>query len=262
MARLVLWLLLAALISACGLAPASPTPVETPTPSPSPAEYARPSTPTHTPTPVWFPVTATPTLRPSLTPTATPDLRPGLGDTLFQDDFSTGSGWDLFKTERGSAALGNNTLALVTLAPGAYISTQYNNLTFTNFYLEITAETGLCTGQDEFGLLLRRASPTDFYRFSLSCSGETRLDKLFQGNASSPQTWLESRAIPNAAPSQMRLAVWAVGAEMRFFVNGQHLFTTSDRSLPAGQVGVFVRSAGQNAVSVNFSNLLVRSINP
>jgi len=67
-------------------------------------------------------------------------------------------------------------------------------------------------------------------------------------------------SVPSAAPSTSRLGVWAVGKEMRFFVNDQHQFTITDKALPSGAMGVFVRSGGENAVTVNFSELVVYSI--
>jgi len=67
-----------------------------------------------------------------------------------------------------------------------------------------------------------------------------------------------SGAIPPGAPSTSRLAVWAKGKEMRFYANGEYLFTVSDRSLASGNLGVFIRSAGEDDVTVSFSDLIIR----
>jgi hypothetical protein len=47
---------------------------------------------------------------------------------------------------------------------------------------------------------------------------------------------------------------------MRFFVNDEYQFTINDPMLPSGSVGVFARSRGENAVTVNFSELVIREI--
>jgi hypothetical protein len=116
------------------------------------------------------------------------------------------------------------------------------------------------TGLDEYGLLIRYNSPVDFYRFSLSCDGRTRLDKLVGGVASSPQPWLGSTSIPTAAPSFSRLGVWAVGSEMRFFINDEYQFSVKDPVLSRGMIGVFARSGGETAVTVSYSDLVVFQI--
>jgi hypothetical protein len=53
------------------------------------------------------------------------------------------------------------------------------------------------------------------------------------------------------------MAVWAVGKEMRFYANSEYLFSVRDPSLPAGNLGVFVRASGGDSVTVNFSDLSV-----
>jgi hypothetical protein len=214
-------------------------------------------TPTPTASPVWFPPTATPTPLPTLEFTPTPDLQPQVGDILFSDDFSEGDLWLLGRTNTGSAALGKNELTIAISSPRVYVFSVREQPVLTDFYLEITASPSLCRGNDEYGLLLRMTSAEDFYRFSLSCDGQVRLDRLVNGRASSPQPWAMSGAVPSGAPSSSRLAVWAVGREMRFFINGEYQFTASDPMLPSGKIGVFARSGGDKAVTINFSDLIV-----
>jgi hypothetical protein len=44
---------------------------------------------------------------------------------------------------------------------------------------------------------------------------------------------------------------------MRFYANGHYLFSVRDPSLPNGVLGVYVRAAGAEPVTVNFSNLFI-----
>ena len=241
------------LMGAC-LPPQADAQVLTPTPLPMASN-------TPSPTIIWFPPSSTPTLFPTApSSTPTPEQRPGIGEILLIDDFSAGEGWPLLDTTRGSIALGNNELTLALLEPKSYLFTVRENTIFVDFYLEVTAGASLCSGFDEYGLLLRVASQADFYRFSLSCNGQTRLDRIYRGVASSPQPWKFSSAVPSVAPNTTRLAVWVMGREMRFFIDDQYQFTVADPVIPSGNIGLFARSAGENAVTVNFSDLVVREI--
>lgn len=192
--------------------------------------------------------------------TPTQELSLPSGDILLSDDFSDAGAWTLRKSTQASAALGVNELTLVLHQPEGYLYSLRREPLLDDFYLEITASPNLCRDADEYGLLLRVSPSLDFYRFSLSCNGQARLDKYFQGVASSPQPWVISGAIPPGAPSISRLAVWARGKEIRFFVNEEYLFTIQDPSLGSGTIGVFIRSGGENDLTVSFSDLVVRQV--
>ena len=250
--------LLACLI--IGLALEGCLPLATPTPLVLPSDTPRPPTETPAPTPVWFPPTATFTLFPTPEILPTEDMRPGIGALLFQDDFSDPTAWLLSQTEAGSMALGKDELSIVILQERTYLFSVRQQPVFSDFYLEITASTSFCRAKDEYGLLLRVSPDLAYYRFSLSCDGYVRLDRAVEGRSSSPQPWMLSGAAPPGAPSQVRLGVWAVGDEMRFFVNDYYQFTVHDPVLWSGGLGVFARSASAEQVTVNFSDLQVYEI--
>lgn len=252
---LLLILMFAVFLLGCSLAPTDSAPTDTATPTPSPS-------PTLTPTAtiVWFPPTETPTPFPTPTPRPTPEPPPGINILLAEDDFSTGTGWDLYRVTRGSAAIGANELTLAVLEPGAYLTSIRSQPVIRNFYLEITASISLCADKDEYGLIFRHASQADYYRFSLSCDGYTRLDRIYRGTPSSPQPPLFSSSVPRTPSSTVTLAIWAWGPEMRFYINGVQQFTVTEPTIPEGLVGVFARSRGENAVTVNFSNLTIHQV--
>lgn len=240
------------LIAACATA-------ETPHPIPD-----RTGTPTASAVPSatveWFPVTATPTSFPTYQISPTPDFRPEIGELIFSDDFSEPTLWTLGQSSSGRVSLGLEELTIAIAEPGAYLNSIRQEPILGDFFLEITTNPTLCRGEDQYGLLLRTSSPDDFYRYSLSCDGRVRLDRIVGGIASSPQPWTISNAAPPGAPLTSRLAVWVKGEEMRFFINDQHQFTVVDPLIPAGLLGVFAWSAGDTAVTVNFSDLKVHQV--
>ena len=248
----------ALLLMAIGLAACLQAPTPLP---PLPTATPLPSTNTPTPTVVWFPPTATFTPLPTPTQALTPtlDTRPQYGTLILADDFSNPGPWTLSRTTTGSLAITMNELTVAVAQPGGYLFSLRQQPDFTDFYAEITASPSLCRGPDEYGMLLRYSPSKEFYRFSLSCDGQVRLDRFYKGVASSPQPWMLSGAVPPGAPSSSRIAVLAVGKEMRFYVNDQFVFSVNDPTIPAGNLGVFARSAGDTVVTVNFSDLKVYS---
>ncbi|MGE5124613.1 MAG: hypothetical protein ACM3H7_08845 [Acidobacteriaceae bacterium] len=249
-----LWIIVI-LLEACGTTSGSPPTPASATDTPAPT--ALPSA-----TIVWFPPTSTPTAFPSPVITPTEDLRPKLGSILMEDDFSSHSGWTLTQSQAGSIAYGKDELTIAIGETNAYLYSIREEPIFTDFYLEITAEPNLCNDLDEYGVLLRVSPAFDYYRFSLSCNGQVRLDRVSGGQASSPQPWMMSGAVPPGAPSSSRLGVSAIGDELSFFVNGQYQFTVHDPLLTSGGLGVFARSVNKKAVTVNFSDLLVSEVIP
>jgi hypothetical protein len=233
-------------------------PTETPQPSPIPSQTA-----TLTPTVLWFPPTRT--LAPYPTQTIappTPEQRPNLGNILVTDDFSTAEFWNLARGQTASAALGKKELTLAIQEGKTYIATTRNQPTLNNFYVEITASPTLCSGLDEYGLLVRYASAGDFYRFALSCDGQVKLDRVLNGQASTPHPWEMGLMVPVGAPSSARLGIWVVGKEIRCFVNDRYQFTVTDPSISSGLIGVFARSTGAGALTVSFSDLVIREVTP
>jgi len=245
------------ILSAClPMNPSQSFPADTSTPATTP-------TPPPTATIQWFP--STPTLPPAIPPTLAPteDMRPGLGDLLFQDDFTKPQSWSgLGKSSAGSAAVEKNSLTIALFKPKFRMINVYANPAPQYAYIELTAQTNLCSGLDEYGLLLRYTSNASLYRYTLSCDGKVQLVRIADGVTTFPQPWQASGAVPMGAPGTTRLAVWSSGNDLRFFINDQYQFTVRDPNPTSGRVGVFARSQSEKALSVSFSDLLVFSIHP
>ena len=235
------------LLAAC-LPVSAPPPTETPLPSHTPAP---------TETIVWFPPTATPTRLTLPTLTATPEMSPGIGESLLEDDFSDDEVWDTATSENGSAAVSSKRLTL-TVKPGFYLSSMRRELPLTDFYAEITARPSLCRGEDTYGIIVRGVGGF-FYRFLLTCNGQVLAERISGGTKLTIQDPLPSGDAP-PAPAEVRIGIWAVGSEMRLFLNGRYQFSVVEGTFPTGAFGVFVRSSGETPVTVSFSDLSVYGV--
>lgn len=224
-----------------------------PTATPQPTDTGTP-----TPTIVWFPPSATSTALAVPTYTGTPEMNPGVGNTILSDDFSDDSVWDTASSENGSATIGHNRLILV-VQPGYYLSSMRRKMPLSDFYAEITAQPSLCRGEDNYGLIVRGVG-SSFYRFVLACNGQIRAERINGGTRLPIQEPVPSGDAPGA-PGEVRIGVWAVGSEMRLFLNERYQFSISDPSFPTGAIGVYVRSTGDTPVTVIFSDLEVYDVN-
>lgn len=224
-------------------------PTETPIPS---------ETPPPTPTIVWFPPSATPTLKAVPTQTATPEMSPGIGSILLEDDFSNESAWDTAVSDQGSAAISRNLLTLAA-QPGVYLVSMNRETTLGDFYAEITARPSLCRGEDSYGVIIRSTGDS-FYRFTLTCNSMVSAERYRSSVRLLMQAPTPSGDAPPGAPGEVRIGIWAVGNEMRLFLNGRFQFSIIDPSSPSGAFGVFVRGAGDTPVSVTFSDFIVYDV--
>jgi hypothetical protein len=246
----ILMLAMTILISSCAQLDAM---LATPTP------LTATETPLPTPTIIWFPPSATPTLTTLSTKAPTPEMRPGLGEEIITDDFSRASRWDIAASNEASAAIKNNRLTL-SVQSDVYMLSLRNDLVLTDYYAEITAQPSLCRSEDSYGILVR-ANGGSYYRFALACDGTVRAERVSNSVRLVLQQPLPSGDVPPGAPGNVRIGVWAVGRELRLFLNGRFQFSINDPSFPIGTLGVFVRSAGNTPVVVSFSDLMVQEVN-
>jgi hypothetical protein len=224
----------------------------TPTETPVATETATP-----TATIVWFPPSATATQLSVPTYTGTPEMSPGIGRVTLKDDFSDEEVWDIATSDNGSASIHRNRLTLA-VQPGYYLASMRRELPLSDFYAEITARPSLCRGDDNYGLVVRGVG-SSFYRFVLACNGMIRAERIAGGTRSPLQEPVPSGDAPGA-PGEVRMGIWAVGSEMRLFLNGRYQFSVVEPSFPTGALGVFVRSTGDTPVTITFSDLAVYEV--
>ena len=253
LAKLFLTLLLAAcglILSACsGL---TPIPTETPTSF---------SIETPTATIVWFPPTNTPTAFPTRFQNPTEEYHPGVGNMIFVDSFDQPELWNTSSSSQASATVTRNRLLLSITGPGPLtILSLRSQPVVGDFYAEAKIDISLCSGKDQYGMLFRASGSRDYYRFSVNCSGQSRLERLRAGETYPLLDWFSSGDNPVGAPAQVKMGIWASGREMRIFLN-DHLQTSQfDPVFSNGTLGFFAFASGQTPVTVSFSELSVYSV--
>jgi len=222
-----------------------------------------PPLPTDTPPPTatidWFPASATPTLKVLPTNTATPEMNPGIGQELINDNFSDKTLWDTVDSDLASSTIKDNHLTLA-VEPGFSVVSLRREGTFGDFYAEITVHIRLCRADDSYGIIIRSIGDS-FYRFILSCNGLIHVERIKSSVRLSLSESIPSADVPMGAPGEVRIGMWAVGGEMRLFLNGRYQFSVMEKTFPSGAFGVFAQSRGDSPVTVTFSDLKVYDVN-
>jgi hypothetical protein len=195
-------------------------------------------------------------MRPTMTPTV--DQRPISGAILISDDFSETTRWGISSTAYGSAAYGNGELTIALREPRRSLYSFFQEPVPADYYLEMTVNPSLCRGEDLFGVVFRVQSDSQFYRFSLRCDGPVRIE-LIQNSSVVPVAVLEVSSAFRPGPMQdFKVALWLQGDEARIFINDVYQVSAYRLRWQTGNIGVFARSAGENALTVNFSEMVLR----
>jgi hypothetical protein len=185
-------------------------------------------------------------------------MKPGVSSVTLTDNFSNAKAWDIAESDQGSAGISRHFLTLA-VQPGVYLASLRREESFANFYAEITARPSLCRGEDNYGVIVRGIS-NSYYRFVLSCNAQVRVERVNGGIRLPLLDPVPSGDAPRGAPGEVRIGVWAVGSDIRLFLNDRYQIGIKDKSFPSGAIGVFVRSEGDTPVSVTFSDLKVYDV--
>ena len=237
---------------------------------PPPATTAPPASATVEPT-----VTATPSpiTPPTETAPATPDPNEGVGEVVYQDPLDGSSAWFwTFTDDVASFGAVDGQVRGVMRVPnsGWRFTISPTHLRLGGQQLRLTTHTVACAENDEYGVLFRvtdsadpaSPSPFDAYLFKLRCGGAARVD-LIQGTTTTALVdWTPSTALQTGAPADNTLTVWARGAALRFYVNDQYLFSANDATLAQGFYGLYLYDRGAGGLTVNFEDLVVRTVAP
>lgn len=130
----------------------------------------------------------------------------------------------------------------------------------TDTYIELTANSGTCSGKDSYGIIFRvpvLKEPDQGYLYQVTCDGYYRLWKWDgkvgeKGQAVSLLNWRQSSEIHTGANQTNRLGVMVVDKDITLYMNGVKLGSVNDSSYSAGFFGAFVRSGSTTDYTVKF----------
>ncbi|HEY47737.1 MAG: hypothetical protein AMJ88_05815 [Anaerolineae bacterium SM23_ 63] len=168
-----------------------------------------------------------------------------LGDPTWRDTFASGANWFLVDTEETYFEVKDGNLIMEAIPAGTYDNWGLSiRPAIKDFYLEITARTGaVCSGLDDYGVLIRAPDKEQGYVYGFSCNGRYRIYKWDGENYTGLQAWRASPHILSGPNQTNRLGIWAEGDTFRLYANGKFLAEVSDDEYKEGRFGLFIGSS-------------------
>ncbi|HEY42749.1 MAG TPA: hypothetical protein G4O11_02080 [Anaerolineae bacterium] len=229
-----------------------------PLPSPTPTQV----TPTTTPTFIIPTLIPTATFTPEPESSPTPDLLIGLGDVIFEDSFDRNLGWEIDQSEIGGSSMVEGRLSLSVRRSNNFYFIRSPAPTMTDFFLEVTVRSEVCSDGDEFGVMFRFLAMGEHYRFALTCDGNARVSRILEEGEIVLVPLTQTYAMIQGFLVDNRIGIWVNGNQFRFYINSLEVFSSRDNVLPYGQLAFFVRSRQSSQTTASFDDLTVRALLP
>jgi hypothetical protein len=198
---------------------------------------------------------ASPTVTPTITPTpADPKLT--LGSPVFSDTFTSGGHVGLTSPYSDDASEmyienGNMVMAATKVYSGIRWRLEYP--TPRNFYLEGNFKTVICSGKDNYGLVMRAPDYTSGhgYYFGVTCGGEYYFMRDVSGDDAVLVDWTSDSHILTGNGQENRLGVMFKDNHISLYINGNLVKELDDDAIPsAGYFGAFISSREQSNMTI------------
>jgi hypothetical protein len=205
------------------------------------------------------PPTATPTQAPTKTPkpelTATQvegDPRLTLDDPTFLDKkFKEGNNWgSAWQDKYTKGEFKDNQLVLTSVGVDGWTLTWPK---YANFYIEMTAATGDCSGMDHYGLIVRVPASYDRgYLAGFTCDGRYSL-RIWDPTGKKyidVIKWKHSDEINAGSNQTNRMGVMVEGDTFTLYANGHLLSSATNSRFDEGYFGPFIGHAETNDFTI------------
>lgn len=180
------------------------------------------------------------------------------GEILFKDDFSNpNSGWDQSTTVHGVTDYLDGVYRIFVNEINT--DTWANpGLTFGDVHIEVEATKIGGPDDNDFGVMCRVQSPSQYYFFVISSDGYYGIGKVNgeQQEVLGVESLQPSEAIHQGnATNQIKAT--CIGNELSLTVNGVRLYSVNDSEFGSGDVGLIAGTFTEPGTDIHFDNFVV-----
>jgi len=185
------------------------------------------------------------------TVTALPDL----GSPDYTDEFNSSGAWYTGEDSHTSFSVQNGRMVMVGKKPESWDGWSVTSAYLSDFYIEMKAETGTCSGLDRYGLMVRTPDLNSGYLIGFSCDGRWAV-RLWDGEKfQTLRDWTSSSHIKSGSNQTNRLGILADGSSFSIYANDILLGEVSNSTYSEGRYGVFVASSATNNFTVRVDSI-------
>jgi hypothetical protein len=178
---------------------------------------------------------------------------------LFQDEFSNpSSGWDQVDDGEAFTDYANDAYRIIVNVENTDVWAN-PGLNFTDTVIEVEATKLGGPDDNDFGLICRYQSPSNFYFFLISSDGFYSIGKWSGGEqiSISSESMEYSEAI-NQGSASNTIRADCVGSRLTLWVNDQLLVEATDTDFTTGDVGLIAGTFAIPGTDIQFDNFVVR----
>jgi hypothetical protein len=175
-------------------------------------------------------------------------------ELTYEDDFSNpSSGWDDAFDRYTTKQYGNNKY-YIEITTSNLVAWGLANRNVADFRLEVDAAQEAGPNNNGYGVLFRLQDRDNFYRFDVSGDGFFLLSKFNSGEWVTLVPWTASSAI-NVGQAANRLAVEAIGSQIRVYANDSLLAEVEDDTITEGNFGFFASTFSEPNLTISFDDI-------
>ena len=182
---------------------------------------------------------------------------------LFQDDFSDpSSGWDVVTVSDGETNYANGVYRIFVNTTRTDIWAN-PGLSFTDVRVEVDATKVGGPDDNDFGVICRSMSASQFYFFYISSDGYYAIGKLKDGEQEliGMESLQPSESI-NQGDAANHIRADCIGDRLALYVNGEKIAEVQDSEYTSGDVGLIAGSYDTPGVDIHFDNFMVLRPDP
>ena len=180
-----------------------------------------------------------------------------LGEPDWKDTFSNASNWPLYNDEHVEMKITeDNRLKMTSIKADTWESWMLTHPVLENFYVELKATPGECSGLDRYGVIVRATlDAKKGYFYGLTCDGSYSV-RIWDGETFSMITpWISHDDINTGESEMNTLGLNVEGDQLTLYINGVKVTTLEDPTFTVGLLGLFIGGLNTDEFNVWFEEI-------
>lgn len=180
-----------------------------------------------------------------------------VGSVLYQDDFSSPTGWPAYEDADYTTAYADGGYRIY-VTTDQYTVWSHPGQSFDDVQIEVDTTRLGGPSNSEFGIVCRYQDGDNFYALKITNDGYYSINRREGGEWNTVVDWQTSAAIHQGEDAANHLRAECVGDRLTLYANDQFLAEAHDAAFASGDIGLLAGTFDQVGTDILFDNLVVR----